>query len=1233
MLQYLLEVTLCWAVFYAIFFAFLRQVTFFSVNRWYLLSTLMLGIFIPLLRHVEIDLHQEEISQALPLVMMVGEMPAQMAISVEEATIDWQLYIYWTLGGVYFIGFSFFAYRLLRSLYKIYQLKSMARVEVADQATLLHTDQPHLPFSFLHYIFISDQVALSEEYDDILRHEIEHVRSHHTIDVLLIELIQILFWFNPFIYLYKTAIRQTHEYLADAAVLQSTNRKTYGTMLLKQSLSGLEIALTHRFFHSHIKKRINMIYQKQSGRSAWLKYALALPVLFFLTVVFARHNGQDLNFKMYSSTSLKEEINFFCDSDKGSVFPVIFLDNTIESQYKSGLKNTHFILPSFFKQLNYIYDPNKHLTIYIDDQRITSKEKLPIDFSQPWIAEYLEIISPKVAEIEYGAPLGVMKIKRPSNDISLYENYVNQIDGENLGTKYMYNRNSSHNTDGQNKESSSISFDVEKWKAAINAVLNNNEKKKDVEVELTNLVKKWLKQYPRDHDQILDHILMTPLNHGLLVRYETDLVERSKLSMVKDIDRFEVYTQKINRNNLTNSITEAESVLPSYENLAQIMSARYKVGEKPSFESYLEDYIKLSYPIRHREDMVNILSQHFERYFNEHDIAMPIQMSELQIKSGTKLPSSLMSQLDKELESPDMPIIWSQEWIVSLSISDFINTDQPIGAVYSLPSDKAQKIFGDRGQRGFYALMGYDRPRSHPMKQKEMMNFELENFFQTISQTDESSWVTKLKEVHHQLREKYPLVTDWTTPFTTRAHAHDINLVIIDNEIIKAYKASGADYERLDKEVRLDKDMQEKPSQIFSRRMLDSSFPISQFDNQISFGSYLDEKLIEVSVEGEILKLNKDYSIDKAKGIITVINKNYINQAKPVRVRFIDGDGAAQNDKIKELLHTSNTIHDKPLIDIIIDFYREEQIERPLYLINGQVVNFSLIENLKHEEIQSIGIIADPDELNKYDATAKYGIIKFNLFEQQNDKIYKVVDEMPRFPGCEEIEANTHVRKTCADEKLLQYLYENLKYPKIAMDNGVEGRVYIQFVVDKDGSIENAKIVRDIGAGCGQAALEVVNRMNDMPDRWTPGKEDGQVVKVLYTLPVTFKIAKDVPQDTVVIFDPENFSEMMLIHPSDESAPEMRNEQSREYLVELIQSSFGSIISGSVSLYGTINPEGSIMWSLGSDSVGDSNRADFDKKSKEVIEKIVKRNISMASHSGSTSFPDYHKLILTVPIK
>jgi protein TonB len=122
------------------------------------------------------------------------------------------------------------------------------------------------------------------------------------------------------------------------------------------------------------------------------------------------------------------------------------------------------------------------------------------------------------------------------------------------------------------------------------------------------------------------------------------------------------------------------------------------------------------------------------------------------------------------------------------------------------------------------------------------------------------------------------------------------------------------------------------------------------------------------------------------------------------------------------------------------------------------------------------------------------------------DEIEKFVEEMPRFPGCESTGGSIEDRKACSDKKLLEYLYKNLKYPVIARENGVQGRVYIQFVVEKDGSISGAKIVRDAEAGLGQSALKVVEEMNNLPAKWTPGKKQGSVVRVLYTLPVTFTL-------------------------------------------------------------------------------------------------------------------------------
>lgn len=123
------------------------------------------------------------------------------------------------------------------------------------------------------------------------------------------------------------------------------------------------------------------------------------------------------------------------------------------------------------------------------------------------------------------------------------------------------------------------------------------------------------------------------------------------------------------------------------------------------------------------------------------------------------------------------------------------------------------------------------------------------------------------------------------------------------------------------------------------------------------------------------------------------------------------------------------------------------------------------------------------------------------------EEIFKVVEEMPRFPApeCENL-STMQEKKQCADRKMLEFIYKNIKYPAIARENGVEGTVVIQFVVDTDGSINDAKVVRDIGAQCGQEALRVVNLMNEEGLSWVPGRQRGRAVKVQFNLPVKFRL-------------------------------------------------------------------------------------------------------------------------------
>ena len=170
------------------------------------------------------------------------------------------------------------------------------------------------------------------------------------------------------------------------------------------------------------------------------------------------------------------------------------------------------------------------------------------------------------------------------------------------------------------------------------------------------------------------------------------------------------------------------------------------------------------------------------------------------------------------------------------------------------------------------------------------------------------------------------------------------------------------------------------------------------------------------------------------------------------------------------------------------------------------------IEDYDAEELQKLKSLQDSPS-HPYDVLFEEIVVvghgnpaRVSNETQGDDKVYKVVQEMPRFPGCESINGNKNAKSKCANEKLIEYVYKKLNYPVKAREDKIEGRVYVQFIVEKDGTLSNAKIVRDIGAGCGLEALRVMENMNTLSDRWTPGKHYGKIVRVLYTVPVTFKL-------------------------------------------------------------------------------------------------------------------------------
>ena len=161
--------------------------------------------------------------------------------------------------------------------------------------------------------------------------------------------------------------------------------------------------------------------------------------------------------------------------------------------------------------------------------------------------------------------------------------------------------------------------------------------------------------------------------------------------------------------------------------------------------------------------------------------------------------------------------------------------------------------------------------------------------------------------------------------------------------------------------------------------------------------------------------------------------------------------------------------------------------------------NFKINEVERHGDTTTYSI--DPftisaDKFNKFKITSGEDI-NVKVKHAKNDSIYQIVDQMPEFPG--------------GTEALLKFVANNVKYPEKAKDEEISGRVFISFVIEKDGSVSNVELKRGIGGGCDDEAVRVVKAM----PKWKPGIKDGKPVRVSYMMPINFKLTDDTPTKSV----------------------------------------------------------------------------------------------------------------------
>lgn len=149
-----------------------------------------------------------------------------------------------------------------------------------------------------------------------------------------------------------------------------------------------------------------------------------------------------------------------------------------------------------------------------------------------------------------------------------------------------------------------------------------------------------------------------------------------------------------------------------------------------------------------------------------------------------------------------------------------------------------------------------------------------------------------------------------------------------------------------------------------------------------------------------------------------------------------------------------------------------EDLDYDVYLFLG---------NILVDETNRFLFFADEFSIMPYEKTA-------GLNEFASQEVFTIVEQMPSFPG--------------GDSKLTEFIAKNIQYPQKAQETGIQGRVFVSFVVEPDGSVSNVKVIRGIGGGCDEEAVRVIK----MTPKWNPGKQRGKAVRVSYQIPVLFKL-------------------------------------------------------------------------------------------------------------------------------
>ena len=256
-------------IFLLCYLLFMRKEKYHQLNRAYLLLSLTFSSLLPFVRFSIPSIAEQP---------LIPNTQIFLTTVTETATIPFGTISYVTGVVLFFLFFLLKLFKVLRQINGKHCIE-MNGLKVIDKP------EQKVPFSFFRFVVVDFTTFQPDELDMVLRHEAAHAKQWHTLDLLFVEVMGVVCWFNPFVWAYKSVLKVVHEYAADASVINSkVPRDDYLDLILKQIRRQNRLAPVHSFSAAAVKSRIRMMMVAVHGRHRWLRYLTVIPVLAFVAV-------------------------------------------------------------------------------------------------------------------------------------------------------------------------------------------------------------------------------------------------------------------------------------------------------------------------------------------------------------------------------------------------------------------------------------------------------------------------------------------------------------------------------------------------------------------------------------------------------------------------------------------------------------------------------------------------------------------------------------------------------------------------------------------------------------------------------------------------------------------------------------------------------------------------------------------------------------------------------------